>query len=73
MKSTQIPLSQEIQNSDPLLMGIHFFLFPGIRCDKELASQISSNSNVLGIFSEFLSKFNSEKLPQILNQVPFQT
>jgi hypothetical protein len=24
MKSTQIPLSQEIQIYDPLLMGIHF-------------------------------------------------
>jgi hypothetical protein len=25
MKSTQIPLSQEIQIYDPLFMGIHFF------------------------------------------------
>jgi hypothetical protein len=34
-----------------------FFL--ALRCNQELASQISSKSKVLEIFSEFLSKFNS--------------
>jgi hypothetical protein len=34
-----------------------FFLT--LRCNQELASQISSKSKVLEIFSEFLSKFNS--------------
>jgi hypothetical protein len=62
MKSTKIPLSQEIQIYDPLLMGIHFFLV--IRCNQELASQISSKSKVLEIFSEFLSKFNSYNFPE---------
>jgi hypothetical protein len=37
--------------------GNLFFLT--LRCNQELASQISSKSKVLEIFSEFLSKFNS--------------
>jgi hypothetical protein len=59
-KSIQILFSKEIQIFDPLLLEVYFFL--AIRCVKELARQISPNSKVSRIFSEFIIKFYPQKV-----------
>jgi hypothetical protein len=57
MKSIQFHILSGIQLSDPLLLERDFFL--AIRCNKELAGQISMKSKVPRIASKFLLKFNS--------------
>jgi hypothetical protein len=57
MKSIQFTFLSGIQIFDPLLMEIDFFWV--IRCDKELAGQISLKSKVPRISNNFLLKFNS--------------